>query len=76
MAYATAADVQARIPLARLTLGPASEPSIATVESWLEAQSDWINASLSTRYAVPVTAPVDCAGRSISSEETPDFGLE
>lgn len=61
MAYATIADVQARIPVARLTLGPASEPSAGTVESWLDAQSDWIDASLSARYAVPVTAPMDCA---------------
>ena len=61
MAYATVADVQAKILTSVLTIEPATEPSDATVTAWLESTSAWIDAALAWKYVVPVTDPEDIA---------------
>lgn len=55
MAYATVAEVQARIPTQLLEIGTASQPTTAQVTAWLTAESLWIDAALRWRYSVPVT---------------------
>jgi phage gp36-like protein len=61
MAYATPADVQARVPTQLLTLGAGSQPSAAQVTAWLAAASAWIDATLAWKYLAPVTAAPDAA---------------
>jgi phage gp36-like protein len=61
MAYATVADVQARVLQSLVTLGPATEPSESTVEGWIDGASAWIDGALSWKYQVPVTDATDLA---------------
>ena len=61
MAYATVADVQARVLQSLATLGPATEPSESTVEGWIDGASAWIDGALSWKYQVPVTDATDLA---------------
>ncbi|MFN3652225.1 MAG: hypothetical protein ACK47B_21820 [Armatimonadota bacterium] len=61
MPYATAADVQESVPLQSWTMGADSQPSQATIEEWLEAQSAWVDATLRWKYDVPITAAADLA---------------
>jgi hypothetical protein len=61
VAYASVADVQAKVLSSVLTIGPGSEPSDATVTAWLESSSAWMDAALAWKYVVPVTDPEDVA---------------
>jgi hypothetical protein len=59
MGYATVADVQARVPVAVVTIGGATEPPASEVGVWLNSQSLWIDSVLAWRYTVPVTNAAD-----------------
>lgn len=61
MPYATAANVQARIPKQLCEIGPASQPSLSQVEAWLTAQSNWIDRALRWKYVTPITDADDIA---------------
>jgi len=55
--YASVADVQARVPRTLLTIDEESAVSDVQVEEWLDAHSQWVDGTLSWRYAVPLTDP-------------------
>jgi hypothetical protein len=57
--YADVTDVQARVPTQLLEIDASSQPSQSMVETWLEADSRWVDSTLRWKYAVPVTDPAD-----------------
>jgi hypothetical protein len=61
MPYASIADVQRRIPTQTWTASLGSQPDSATVDSWLEAEAQFISSALSRRYVLPIVDSTDLA---------------